>query len=69
MRSSVQDMGVKSAASKLSMRNCHTMVKEELLKFQDLTECGSQQSNIWAALNKQLGLSSGNEHIMVHEQQ
>ena len=75
-RSSVQEMGAKSAIDKLTTRKCHTWGKEDVMKFQDLSQYASRQSNSWGdsntinlTLNTQICLSLGNEHTMVSQYQ
>ena len=47
MRSWVQEMGVKLATDKLVMRKCHALAKEDVTKFQDLSQCAYRHSNSW----------------------
>jgi len=40
-------MGENSATDKLTMKKCRPLGKKDVVKFQDLSKCTSQQSNSW----------------------
>ena len=44
-------MRVKSAVDKLTRKKRHPVRKEDIAKFQDLSQCASQQNNVWEDLD------------------
>ena len=68
----VQDMGANLATEKSKMKKCRAWGKEDVVNFQDLSQCASRQSNSWEDSdnvylnpNKQRCLSLGNDHTLV----